>query len=124
MEEEDLNEGMEGGENDNDEMSNSEDEEGEENEKMDEEENEGHQVRFDIGHLSEEEKEEEDKRMEADIAYEIAPGIDIHVPKDGPNPTPSLQPQGPHKEKKKEVVVRQPRRSVRPRADIPTRYRN
>ena len=110
---------MEGDDNDNEEMSNSEDEE-----EMDNEENEGPRVRLDMGHLSEEEKEEEDKRMEADIAYDIAPEIDIHVPKDGPNPTPSLQPPGSHKEKKKEVVVRQPRRSARPRADIPTRYRN
>ena len=51
---------------------------------------------FDMGHLSEEEKEKEDERMETDVAYEIAPGIDIHVPKDGLNPTPSIQPQGPH----------------------------
>ena len=122
MEEEDLNEDME--EDDNEEMSNSEEEDGEENEEMDNEDNEGPRVRFDMGHLSEEEKEEENKRMEADIAYNIAPEIDIHVPKDRPDPTPSLQPPGPHKEKKKEVVVRQPRRSARPRADIPARYRN
>jgi hypothetical protein len=121
MEEEDFNEDMEEGDNDNDEMSTSEDEEGEEKETVDEEENDENRVRFDMGHLSEE--EEEDKRMETDVAYKIAPGIDIHVPKDGPNPTPSLQPPGPHKEKKKEVAVREPRRSARPRAGLPIRYR-
>ena len=105
------------------EMSTSEEEEGEEDE-TDEEVNDEKRVGWDLGHLSEEEKEKEDKRMETDVAYEIAPGINIHVPNDEFNPTPSIQPQGPHKEKKKKVAVREPRRSARPRAELPVRFRD
>ena len=122
VEEQDLNEDREG--DDNEEMSNSEEEEENENEEMDTEDNEGPRVTFDMGHLSKEEQEAETKRMEEDTAYDIAPGIDIHVPEDRPNPVPGAQPPGQHKQKKKEVAMRQPRRSARPRADIPARYKN
>jgi hypothetical protein len=104
------------------EASSSEEEEGEEAE-SDEEVNDEKQVTFDMGHLSEEEKEKEDKRMETDVAYEIAPGINIHVPCDEFDPTPSIQPQGTHKKKKKEIVIREPRRSSRPRT-LPARLRD
>tara|TARA_B110001452_G_scaffold127949_1_gene106307 strand:- start:68 stop:1939 length:1872 start_codon:yes stop_codon:yes gene_type:complete len=126
MEDEDLNKEMETedqGMEEMEEMSTSEEEEGE-NDETDEEVNDGNRVSWDMGHLSEEEKEKEDKRMETDVAYEIAPGINIHVPNDEFNPTPSIQPQGPHKEKKKKVAVREPRRSARPRAELPVRFRD
>ena len=105
------------------EMSTSEEEEGEDDE-TDEEVIDGKQVGWDLSHLSEKEKEKEDKRMETDKAYEIAPGINIHVPNDEFNPTPAIQPQGPQKEKKKKVAVREPRRSARPRAELPVRFRD
>ena len=72
-EEQDLNEDMEG--NDNEEISHSEEEEENDNVEMDTEGNEGPRVTFDMGHLSEEEQEAENKRMEEDTAYDIAPEI-------------------------------------------------
>jgi hypothetical protein len=77
-----------------------------------------------MSHLSQEEKEKEDKRMETDVAYAIAPGVNIHEPNGEFNPDPSIQPQEPHKGKKKEVPGREPRRSARPRAEIPARYKD
>ena len=99
----------------------SSEEEGED--ESDEEVNDGKQVSWNMNHQSEEEKEKEDKRMELDEAYEIAPGINIHIPNDEFSPTPDIQPQKPHKEKKKKIAVREPRRSKRPRV-IPARLRD
>ena len=67
---------------------------------------------FDMSHLSEEEQEEENRRLEEDIAYDVASEVDIHVPEDRNNPTPGAHAPGPHKQKKKEdqVAIRQPRR--------------
>ena len=126
MEDEDLNKDMETedqGMEEMEEMSTSEEEEGE-NDETDEEVNDGNRVSWDMSHLSKEEKEKEDKRMETDVAYAIAPGVNIHEPNDEFNPDPSIQPQEPHKGKKKKVPGREPRRSARPRAEIPARYRD
>ena len=70
---------------------------------------------FDLGHLSEEEREKEDNRMETDETYEVLPGVSMHVPRDEFDATPSIHPQGTHKKKKKEIAIREPRRSTRPR---------
>ena len=126
MEEGDLNEDMET-ENqdleDMEEMNTSEEEEEGEDDETDEEVNDGKQVGWDLSHLSEKEKEKEDDRMKDDLAYDLAPGINIHVPNDEFNPTPSIEPQKPHKEKKKNVAVREPRRSARPRGGLPARFK-
>ena len=95
-----------------------------ENNETDEEESKEKQVGWNLDHLSEEAKEKEDKRMETDVAFDIAPVIDIHVPHDESNPTPATQPQGSEKKKKKKVAIREPRRSARPRAGIPARYQD
>jgi hypothetical protein len=130
MEEGDLNEDMETENQDleeMEEMSTSEEEEEGENDETDEEVSDGNigkQVGWDLSHLSEKEKEKEDERMKDDLAYDLAPGINIHVPNDEFNPTPSIQPQKPHKEKKKNVAIREPRRSARPRAGPPARFKD
>jgi hypothetical protein len=125
-EDKDLNKEMEPedqGTEETEEISSSE--EGEvEGDETDEEVDDGNRVSWDMSHLSQEEKEKEDKRMETDVAYAIAPGVNIHEPNDEFNPDPSIQPQEPHKGKKKKVPVREPRRSARPRAEIPARYRD
>ena len=77
-----------------------------------------------MDHLSEEAKKEEEHRMETDVAFDIAPAIDIHVPHDEANLTPATHLQEPKKKKKKEVALRAPRRSGRPRPGIPRRYQH
>ena len=72
--------------------------------------------------MSEEAKEKEDQRMETDVAFDIAPVIDIHVPHNESNTTPATQLQGPKKKKKEKIAVREPRRSARPRAGIPAKF--
>ena len=125
MEEEDPNQDLEDQDEEDMENSTSDEEEQEgENNETDEEENNGKQVGWNLSHLSEEEKEKEDERMKDDLAYELAPGINIHVPNDEFNPTPSIQPQKPRKEKKKNVAIREPRRSARPRAGPPARFKD
>ena len=127
MEEGDLNEDMETENQDleeMEEMSTSEEEEEGEDDETDEEVNDGKQVGWDLSHLSEKGKEKEDERMKDDLAYDLAPGINIHVPNDEFNPTPSIQPQKPSKEKKKNVAIREPRRSARPRAGPPARFKD
>ena len=127
LEEEDPNQDLDTEDQDGEDMENStsdeEEQEGENNE-TDEEESKEKQVGWNLDHLSEEAKEKEDKRMETDVAFDIAPVIDIHVPHDESNPTPATQPQGSEKEKKKKVAIREPRRSARPRAGIPARYQD
>ena len=122
IEEEDLDKNMETEETEEKEETSSSEEEGED--ESDEEVNDGKQVSWNMNHQSEEEKEKEDKRMELDEAYEVAPGINIHIPNDEFSPTPDIQPQKPHKEKKKNVAIREPRRSARPRAGPPARFKD
>ena len=71
--------------------------------------------------LSQEAKEKEDRRMETDVAFDIAPVIDIHIPHNEANTTLTTQLQEPKKKKKAEIAIRKPRRSSRPRAGIPAR---
>ena len=88
------------------------------------EEEEGPRVTFNMSHLSKEEQEEETKRMEEDITYEVTPEVSVQVTEDRNQPATEAKAPEPHKQKKKEVAIRQPRHSARPRADIPVRYRN
>ena len=69
-------------------------------------------------------KEKEDRRMETDVAFDIAPVIDIHIPHNEANTTITTQLQEPKKKKKAEIAIREPRRSSRPRTGIPARYRD
>ena len=104
MEEEDPNQDLDTENQDGEDMENStsdeEEQEGENNE-TDEEESKEKQVGWNLDHLSEEAKEKEDKRMETDVAFNIAPVIDIHVPHDESNLTPATQPQESEKKKKR-----------------------
>ena len=77
-----------------------------------------------MDHLSEEAKKKEEQRMETDVAFDIAPAIDIHVPHDEANLTPATHLQKSEKKKKEQVTLRAPRRSKRPRPGIPRRYQN
>ena len=77
-----------------------------------------------MSHLSKEEQEEENRRIEEDITYEVTPEVNVHVTEDRNKPAPGAEAPEPHKQKKKEVAIRQPRRSARPRAELPARYRN
>jgi len=122
MDEEDEDIELELEQMENGEMSSSEEEEGEGNE-SDEEANDGKHVHFNMDHQTEEEKIKENERMEIEEAFEIAPGLNIHIPNDEFSPEPDRQPQPPHKEKKKTIAVREPRRSKRPRV-VPARLKD
>ena len=75
-------------------------------------------------HLTKEQQEEEARRIEEDDnIYEIAPEVSGQVTEDRNQPASEAKAAEPHKQKKKEVEIRQPRRTARPRADIPIRFR-
>ena len=96
----------------------------EEEEEEEMEEEEGPRVTFNMSHLSKEEQEEENRRIEEDITYEVTPEVSVQVTEDRNQPATGAKAPEPHKQKKKEVAIRQPRRSARPRAEIPVRFRN
>ena len=95
-----------------------------ENNQTDEEDSNGKQVEWNLDNLSQEAKEKENRRMETDVAFDIAPVIDIHIPHNESNTTLATQLQEPKKKKKAEIAIREPRRSSRPRAGIPAKYRD
>ena len=76
-----------------------------------------------MSHLPEEEQEEENRRMEEDTTYDVTPEVNVHVTEDRNKPATGAKAPEPHKQKKKEVAIRQHRCSARPRADIPVRFR-
>ena len=98
----------------------SEDDENEQRESDEEEERPT--VRWDMSHLSEEEKEKEEARMEEDITFDVTPEASTHTPDNRSNPVPGTKAPEPPKLKKKDVIIREPRRSARPRI-LPRRYR-
>jgi len=127
MEEEDPNQELDTEDQEGEDMENStsdeEEQEGENNETEEEESNKK-RVGWNMDHLSEEAKKKEEQRMETDVAFDIAPANDIHVPHDEANLTPATHLQESKKKKKEEVALRAPRRSARPRPGIPRRYQN
>ena len=96
----------------------SEDDQGE----SEDEDEEGPTVTWDMSHLTEEEKEKEDNRMEEDITFDVTPEASTHTPDNRSNPVPGTKAPEPPKLKKKDVIIREPRRSARPRI-LPRRYR-
>ena len=127
IEEADPNQELDTEDQEGEDMENStsdEEEQEEENNETEEEESNRKRVGWNMDHLSEEAKKEEEHRMETDVAFDIAPAIDIHVPHDEANLTPATHLQEPKKKKKEEVALRAPRRSGRPRPGIPRRYQN
>ena len=95
----------------------------EEEEEEEREEDDGLHVTFKMSHLSKEEEEEENRRIEEDTTYDVTPEVSVQVTEDRNHPASEAKAAEPHKQKKKEVAIRQPRRSARPRADIPVRFR-
>ena len=90
---------------------------------MSDEEENGTKVRFDMSHLSQEEQAEEADKIENDVTYDVTPKTTDHSSENRSNPIPGTKAPEPPKLKKKEITIREPRRSSRPRADIPRRYR-
>ena len=93
-----------------DEQETEDDEDNEENDHDTEPEKE---VRFNMGHLTDEEQVEEEKRVEADISVQIQETTS-EIPDNRMVPTPGVEPPKPVK-KKEELVLRQPRRGGRER---------
>ena len=72
-------------------------------------------LRWDMGHLSEEEREKEEKRIEEDTIYEITPETGAHTAENRSYPIPGTKAPEPPKPKRKEVELREKRRSQRKR---------
>ena len=79
------------------------------------EEETGTTLRWDMGHLSEEEREKDEKRIDEDTIYEITPETGVHTAENRSNPTPGTKAPEPPKPKRKEVELRGRRRSQRKR---------
>ena len=92
---------------------NSEDEDGQE---LSDDEEDRPKVTFDMGHPSEEEQAKEAERIEEDITFDFTPKASIHSSENRSNPIPGTKPPDPPKPKKKEIILRAPRRSGRKRS--------
>ena len=62
--------------------------------------------------------------MEEEVEYEVTPRDSGHTTEDRNQPAPGAKAPEPQSQKEKDVAIRQPRHSNRPRADLPIRYRN
>ena len=87
--------------------------EGEAEEDQDDEEEENI-VTFNMDHLTEEEKAEEERQIEADISV-VIPTADSYTPENRDVPIPGMEPLKSPKLKEDDLPLREPRRSGRPR---------
>ena len=75
-----------------------------------------------MSHLSEEEQAKEEERMEEDFTFDVTPKASIHTTENRSNPVPGTKAPEPSKLIKEEIIIREPRRSSRPRS-LPHRFR-